>query len=279
MPDRDDHVDRETRALSALIVPFLVTAFVVLYLFPNDTGRLFAWPLAPSVTSFLLASAYIGGAYFFVRVIFESCWHHVSVGFLPVATFATLMMIATLLHWDKFSHRSIAFWAWVAIYAITPFLVLGAWLHNRRTDPGTPDSRDVRIPPVVRWALGASGALVLAVGLVLFAAPGVLATVWPWPITPLSARVVASCFALTGTFGICIFTDRRWTSARIPLQSLAVSLPLILIGSARAWGTLDQGNAFTWVFVGGLGAFLAALIVVYVILEMRLSSSASQQRS
>jgi hypothetical protein len=279
VPDRDDHINRETRALSALIVPFLVTAFLVLYLLPNDTGRLFAWPLAPSVTSFLLASAYIGGAYFFVRVIFESRWHHVSIGFLPVATFATLMMIATLLHWDKFSHGSIAFWAWVAIYAITPFLVLGAWLRNRRTDPGTPDPRDVPIPPVVRWALGASGALVLAVAIVLFAAPGVLVPVWPWPLTSLTARVVASCFALTGTFGLCIFTDQRWTSARIPLQSLAVSLPLILVGSARAWGTLDHGNAFTWLFVGGLGAFLAALIVVYVTLEMRLSSLASQQPS
>jgi hypothetical protein len=39
---RDDRVLAYTRALSAVIVPFLVGAWVILYLFPDDTKRLFA---------------------------------------------------------------------------------------------------------------------------------------------------------------------------------------------------------------------------------------------
>src|SRR4030081_1727175 len=134
MPARDDHIARETRLLSALVIPFLVTAFAILYFQPNDTGRLFAWPITPAMTSFLLGSAYIGGAYFFLRVILDPRWHHIWVGFLPVTTFATLMLIATLLHWDKFSHGNPAFWAWISIYATTPFLVAGVWLRNRNAD-------------------------------------------------------------------------------------------------------------------------------------------------
>ena len=40
LPVRDDRVYRETQALAALIVPFLVVAFVILYFFPGDTQRL-----------------------------------------------------------------------------------------------------------------------------------------------------------------------------------------------------------------------------------------------
>ena len=41
---RDDRVLAYTRVLSLAIVPFLLAAFVVLYLFPGDTKRLFACP-------------------------------------------------------------------------------------------------------------------------------------------------------------------------------------------------------------------------------------------
>ena len=43
---RDDLVLPATRGLSAFIVPFLVVAFVVLYGFPGDTDRLFAWTIS-----------------------------------------------------------------------------------------------------------------------------------------------------------------------------------------------------------------------------------------
>ena len=171
---RDDRVASGTRALSLFIVPFLVTASAILYFRPEDTGRLFAWRISPSMTSFLLASAYVGGAYFFVRVAFEKHWHHVSVGFLPVTAFASLMLTATLLHWDKFSHGNVAFWAWVSVYSITPFLIFATWLRNRRTDSGIMDATDARTPAPVRWTLGALGVLLLAAGLGLFIAPGAL---------------------------------------------------------------------------------------------------------
>jgi hypothetical protein len=52
---RDDRVLPVTRWLSVAIIPFLVVAFAVLYLFPHDTGRLFAWPVKPTLTSMIPA--------------------------------------------------------------------------------------------------------------------------------------------------------------------------------------------------------------------------------
>ena len=39
---RNDRVFPETRWVSVIIVPFLVAAFVILYLFPDHTQELFA---------------------------------------------------------------------------------------------------------------------------------------------------------------------------------------------------------------------------------------------
>ena len=122
----DDRVLAYTRALSAVIVPFLVGAWVILYLFPDDTKRLFAWTIRPTMTPMVLASAYLGGAYFFVRVLRERHWHAVKTGFLAVTLFATLLGVATILHWDKFNHRHVTFWIWVVLYFSTPFLVSAA---------------------------------------------------------------------------------------------------------------------------------------------------------
>jgi hypothetical protein len=179
------------------------------------------------------------------------------------------MLLATLLHWDRFSHGNIAFWAWITIYAVTPGLVLIAWLRNRPADPGTPDTIDAVLPRRVRLVMGAVGVAVLAAGLGLFADPGLLVTHWPWHLTPLTARVVGTCFALTGVFGLAIVGDARWSAARVALQSQAIGVCLILVGTARGWAAFDRANPLTALFVGGLVVMLLAIIVLYAAMERR----------
>src|SRR5438874_11866417 len=105
---RNDGILPETRWVSAIIVPFLVAAFAILYLFPDHTKELFAWGIQPRMSAMMLGAAYIGGTYFFVRVAAFARWHWVKVGFLPVTTFAALLGIATIVHWDRFTHSHIS---------------------------------------------------------------------------------------------------------------------------------------------------------------------------
>ena len=69
---RDDRVLPETRVVSALIVPFLIAGFVILYLFPNDTGRLFAWTIEPRMTPLVMGAGYVAGAYLLARAVFAA---------------------------------------------------------------------------------------------------------------------------------------------------------------------------------------------------------------
>src|SRR4051794_9095442 len=110
---RHHPVLRVTRVVSFAIVPFLVVAFAILYPDPTSTGRLFAWHIQPTLTSMMLGSAYLGGAYFFLRTGASTSWPAVKAGFPPVIVFASLMGVATIVHWGKFDHRQVAFWLWV----------------------------------------------------------------------------------------------------------------------------------------------------------------------
>src|SRR2546423_10195418 len=94
---RNDRVFPETRWVSVIIVPFLVAAFVILYLFPDHTNELFAWGIQPRMSAMMLGAAYIGGAYFFFRVVGFSRWHFVKGRFLPVAPLSAVVVGAALL--------------------------------------------------------------------------------------------------------------------------------------------------------------------------------------
>jgi len=267
---RTDLIYRGTRWLCIVVVPFLVAAFYILYLRPGDTKELFAWPLKPSMSARMLAAAYVGGIFFFTRASFARQWHHIKLGFLPITAFSAVLCIATFLHWDKFTHDNIAFIIWVALYIAAPFLGLGAWLRNRRTDPGTPDPQDVILSRPVRYALGIVGATMIVIGLLLFLQPDLMISTWPWTLTPLTARVVSGMFALPGLVDLGMTFDPRWSAARIILQSQMVSIAFILLGAALSWGDFNQASPSTWLFVGGLGVLLVALLVLYVVTQAQL---------
>ena len=266
---RDDRILPATRIVGALIPPFLVAAFVILYLFPNDTATLFAWTIKPAMTPMMMGAGYIAGAWFFVRLVLGGRWSFFALGFLPITTFTWFMLAATALHWDRFNHEHVSFVAWLVLYVITPFLVPVLWLRNRRTDPGTLAPGDVRVPPPVRAAALVVGLVLTGAAVLLLVAPDVVIPVWPWTLTPLTARVVGGWFALPGVLGLMYSTDTRWGSWRIVLQSQAIGVALILVGAARAWDELDTSRPMTWAFVAGLSALLAALVGLHVAMDAR----------
>ena len=276
---QDDRILPETRWLAAVIIPFLVVAFIILYFWPHDTDKLFAWTIKPGMTVMMLAAAYLGGIYFFSRVIAAKQWHLVKLGFLPVTVFASLLGIATLLHWDRFNHSHISFYTWTVLYFTTPFLVFAVWLRNRKTDNGIAEPNELMLHPVIRLLIGIIGLITLAVSLLLFLQPGFMIRIWPWALTPLTARVVGAMFALPGIVGLGIATEKRWSAARIILEAQACSIATILIAAAFSWSDFSTSNPLTWLLVGGLAFMLVAIVALYVGCEMyRRNMGGSAQR-
>jgi hypothetical protein len=234
-------------------------AFIVLYGFPGETARLWAWPIQSHMTSMLLASAYLGGCYFFLRVLLvERHWAAVRAGFVSVALFASLLGIATVLHWDKFAHGKVAFWLWAGLYFTAPFLVAGAWLANQRY-AGQPAPDAPRLGRVPRWVVASTGALAVVTGVALFVAPARAITVWPWPLTPLTCRVVGATFCL-GAAGLGVLADDRWESVRLMRRVQLVMFALSLVAVVRARHEFFTDRPLTWVMGAGFLTLLVASI-------------------
>ncbi len=267
---RSDRVLLSTRVLAAAIIPFLVLAFLVLVPWPTDTRRLFAWEIKPTMSPMVLGSVYLGGAYFFLRVVRATRWHTVAGGFVPVTAFAMLMGITTLLHWQRFLHGNVAFWLWVALYFSTPFLVFAVFIRNQREYDSTADSSG-RIASAAAGALVLAGAASLAMCLFLYLFPARGVAVWPWHLTPLTARMLGAIFAL-GAAGVGAWWERRWNAIRILLQVAGFMLVLILIAAARAHSQFDTSNALTWLFLAGFVLATVALVGLYVRMEAQSSS-------
>ncbi|MCX6060609.1 MAG: hypothetical protein NTW69_21025 [Chloroflexi bacterium] len=269
--DKGNQILPETRWVAALVIPFLVVAFVILFIFPQETERLFSWKIQPSMSAMMLGAAYAGGIYFFTGVLRSKQWHKIKVGFLPVAAFASLLGIATILHWDRFNHGHISFIAWAGLYFTAPFIVLAVWIRNRSQDSGQVGTQDAIIPSLVRLFIGAIGVVTLGISLFLFLQPMIMIGLWPWTLTPLTARVMGAMFALPGVVGLGIAFDMRWSAANIILQSQSFSILLILIAAVRAWRDFDWTKLTSWMFVIGLGLMLISIIILNIVIQTQQS--------
>lgn len=270
---RDDCVEPTTRAVALVVAVAVFLGFGVLYVYTERIPELWAWPVKPPTTALLMGSGYLAGCYFFVRVLFARRWHEVSLGFVPVTVFASAMLVATLLHWDRFQHAHITFRLWLVLYAAAPLLVPVVWWLNQRRDPGR-DAGAPLLPRALRIAMiAASGAQLLFV-LWMFVRPETVIPWWPWKITPLTARVVASFYSLLAVIAVTVAIDGRLSSARIPLHSALVGLVLMLVALPRIRADVNPANPLALASAAGLLLLVGGLAALLVWIDRRLRRAA-----
>lgn len=257
-PDGADRVFTVTRWVAVAILPFLVIAAFLLFAFPERTGELFAWPIDPPLSAFMLASAYVGGIWFFVRTAVANQWHRVKHGFPAVVVFAGALLAATLLHFDRFS-PNLSFYTWLTLYATTPFVIAGLAITQRREDPRTPDAADIVVGRGIRLLLAVIGLAALVTGAAVYLAPAAAAEFWAWQLTPLTARVTGAVLSLTGVVDVALLWDARWSAFRVLFQAQLLSLAAIAVSLIVRRDDLLWDRPLTPAFL----ALVAAAIVVY----------------
>lgn len=264
---RDDRILPVTRVAAVTVAFILGLGWWVLYVHPAEGADRFAWPVQPEMTAVLMGSGYGSAVIFFMAVLVGRRWHQVTLGFLPTTVFIWLVSIATLLHWDRFTHGEALFHVWAWTYAITAFGVPALWLLNRRHDTGSPQQRDAVIGGVLRTVLLGAGLLLAAIAAVMYIAPAAVIDVWPWQLTELTARTVAAFVSLPAVAWLAMAFDRRWSAARVMVVTIAAGLVMLLVGVWRTWADFDQENWLTYVYVGGLAVTLGFLIAMSAWLE------------
>jgi hypothetical protein len=218
-----------------------------LYLLPARAEPDYAWAIVPPINAAFLGAGYLAGTVATALVVFATrSWRSLRMLPLPLVVLSTGLLAATLMHADKFRWGYPPTWVWTGVYAMVPLVVAYLWKRQERDAPPAPPAHPGLRP--LRIASAAVGALVLAGSVALFAAPTAVGELWPWPLTPLLGRAVASWYALIGTaLVVCAWSLRRPSEALIPYATLlAWSLLLLALPLLHA-GDLVGGPLAPWV--------------------------------
>lgn len=189
--------------LFGLVLPLLFIAGVQLFVLSSQTETYFAWTFAAPISAAFMGGGYWAAMFHAYSGARARAWAYVRTS-LPAALTATgLLTITTFLHLDKFHLNSPLFitrfvtWVWIAVYIVVPPILALAWIIQSRL-PGARVKGQNPLPVWMRVGFGLLAAFALFSGIGLFLVPGTMSAVWPWPVTPLAARAVASWLSAFG---------------------------------------------------------------------------------
>lgn len=217
-------------------------AFLILNLAPAHTDVLFVWTVSPPASAQLLGVMY-GNALLLVAIgALQPDWPRARITMVLISYFSVAATIVTLLHLGPFlAHPWFHLAYWLSMYVIlcvaAPLTLF--WEERRR---GVRLSVDVPLAPATRAVTALASALLLGLGVALFASPQTVSQAWPWPLTALVGRILAVWFSAQGIAFAWALRDGDWLRARplhwagVPTGVLLALVPLLHLGDLRAEG-------------------------------------------
>lgn len=247
---------RVTRAGVAALLVLAVANGAFLYLVPGRAATDYAWSIKPPASAAFLGAGYLAGAVATALVVFAADrWRSLQPLGPALVVLSVLLLGATALHHDRFRFDYPPTWLWIAVYGAAPFAIVVLMRRQRATadvPAADPSLRTLRVLSLV------AGAALVAVAAVDYAHPAILADRWPWPLTPLLSRAVASWLAMVGTAQLWCAADlRRRTEAFIPFATLTAWSALLLAIPALHPDDVTRTGAPLAVYLGLTAGLLA----------------------
>ncbi|GAB7193215.1 hypothetical protein NUM3379_39240 [Kineococcus sp. NUM-3379] len=246
--------------LLAFAVLTLAAANQLFVLAPH-TAAGWAWPIRPPLTAAFLGAGYASGLVLSVLSLRRGTWEAARVGFLTVWLFTAVALAATLLHLDRFSFGAdallprFAAWVWLVVYVVVP-VAMGLALRAQLRVPGAPAHPGPSPGPVLRAALLVQAAVLGLTGAALFALPAARQA-WPWELTPLTARSIASWLLALALAAVLVARDGDLVRLRPAAVTYTVLGVLQLAALARFPGDVDWSRPAAWVYPAVLLSVLA----------------------
>jgi hypothetical protein len=260
MMERVRSLTRPMRAIFAISSVFVFIAGIQLYALSQHTDFWFAWTIDPPLTAAFVGSLYLAATVLALSGARQRDWDQARVWVPAILVFIWLTLIATIVHLDKFHLEDSALvptaaaWAWLGVYFIEPPVFSIIYRQQLRA----PGSDRPCIPEIAGWFRTGSAALglfLIGIGGLLFAAPSTSAHVWPWELTPLTARASGAWLVAIGLIEAMIGRETCWARVRWSLVSIATGTILVAVALAR------YSEDFRWETVPGV-IFLAVLAMI-----------------
>ena len=117
-------------------IGFGLAALSSIALRPQDSATNFAWPIKPDTSRPpCSAPSTLASAGIFVLAAFARRWEDIRLMVLPATLFTAAELVATFLHWEKFTVGSTPFNVWFASYLLPPPIYLACYVWQQRQRP------------------------------------------------------------------------------------------------------------------------------------------------
>ncbi len=234
-----------------------------LFILTDQTDKYFAWTITPPITAAFLGAAYWASVAVELIAARERLWARARIAVPAVWLFTTLTLIVTLLHLDKFHFNSpdlipqFAAWFWLAIYAGVPIAMLLAFVAQRRLSGGDPP-RQSPFPIWLRMIFLIQGAVMLIVGVALFASPATTISIWPWKLTILTGRAIGAWLLAVGVAAFHAIRENDLLRIRPLGGGFTVIAILEMVALLRYPAALSWTITSSWVYL----VFLVSVLLV-----------------
>jgi hypothetical protein len=256
-------LSQSTRGLLICFVLLTALATNQLYVLSTHTDAYFAWTIRPPLTAAFLGAGYAAGFVLVLLGLRARAWAETRIAVVTVAVFSALTLVATVLHRDRFHFGAdgaiarFAAWFWLAVYIVVPIALVVVAVRQQRS-PGVDSPRRNPVPTWLAGTFLAQGLVMLGVGVALFVAPSTARTLWPWPLTPLTARVVAAWLIAFGVAAAVTLVERD-------LDRLVVgAVAYTVFGVLELLALLRFGEVGRWDSPAGIGYLVVLISVVPV---------------
>lgn len=257
-------MQRITRLYFTVVGAIGVVAGVSLLIGAGATAEFFAWPINPPLTASFMGAGYLGtGLVLLAAIVLARSWIEVRLLLPPVVVFALTMLAATALHADRFRWDRPIAWAWAGLYVV---ILAGAGIVavvEQRQLAGQSGRAAVPLTLPERVALLLTGTVTALWAVPMFLAPGLAEAVWPWPLSPLTGRVVAGWIAVGGVLALSAGSAGDARAAWLPTLGWALTVGLFVATSAATSAAFAGGDLRAPIYFAALsGSVLGALLLV-----------------
>jgi hypothetical protein len=259
-----------TTGMKLMLIVASTLVFLVgiqLFVLTEHTDRYFAWTVNPPLTAAALGGAYWASSVMELLASRQRTWAQARIAVPAVLMFTTLTLVTTFLHLDRFHlgrrfavATQVVTWVWIAVYALVPVL-MGILLVFQRRASGVEVPRRNSLPRWLRVILGLHAVVMFSLGLGLFLDPGATLALWPWMLTPLTARAIGAWLLGLGLAAAHATAENDWGRVAVAIHSYVLLGVLEFVALIRYPNTVDWGRPATWVYILFLVSFL--LVGVY----------------
>jgi hypothetical protein len=247
-----------TRAVLSAFAVLSTLGVISLFVFSDRTDEWFAWTIAPPLTAAFFGACFGSTLVVEILSLRERAWASIRAQALAVGVFAALTLVATLMHLDKFHltadnaatvQAQGAAWLWLIVYVVGPVAVFALLVLQERAPGVDPPSR-YPVPLPLRAALALESLVLLAVGVALFAIPSTAATLWPWPLTPLTGRATGAWLIAFGVVAGITAVAGDLGRSRVGAIAYTVLGVLVLVATLRFRGTVAWAELSARLYLG-----------------------------